>query len=171
MDFISGPQDDGSADELCRIDRRDFSHRRLTTCTWCRGYIWHDPPRGDIFYVLIWIYIYLFFVLKFLWLRPCQWETFHKTFNHQVFDSGGIIKNCIKKTMMLLTHPTFRRLVIGRKTSFYLHRLLTLSDFWDKLLFEISILCYFTRSSNFFAYIIFLCDRRQFYYSASIYHK
>jgi len=60
MDFISGPQDDGSADELCRIDRRDFSHRRLTTCTWCRGYIWHDSPRGDIFYVLIWIYIFVF---------------------------------------------------------------------------------------------------------------
>lgn len=69
MDFISGPQDDGSADELCRIDRRDFSHRRLTTCTWCRGYIWHDSPRGDIF-MYLYIYIYLFVFCFKIFMTP-----------------------------------------------------------------------------------------------------
>jgi len=120
------------------------------------------PPEAIFFfYELIYIYI---FVLKFLWFRPCQCETFRKTFNHRVFDSGGIIKNYIKK---LRCRWRIRRLVIGRKTSFYLHRLSTLqSDIWDKLLFEISIPSsrYFSRSSNFIAYIIiFECDWRQLY--------
>lgn len=155
MDLISGPQDDGSADELAGSTSGIFRYVAWRPVRDAVAIYAQFPQRR--YFLCTYIDIYLFFVLKCLWLRVPTLSMRNVPQNVQSLDfwQQWYYKNCIKKIMMLSTHPTFRWLVIEKRTSFYLHRLLTLSVFWDKLLFEISILCYFTRSPNFFAYIIF----------------
>lgn len=153
MDLISGSQNDGSADELAGSTLGIFRNVAWRLIRDAVSIYAQFPQRR--YFLCTYMYIYIFvFCFKMFMTPTLSMRNVPQNVQSLDFWQQWYYKNCIKKMMMLSTHPTFRRLVIEKKTSFYLHRLLTLSDFWDKLLFEISILCYFTRSPNFFAYII-----------------